>query len=247
MRTSKKMLSLFLALVMIITSCSVGFTAFAADGNKTDPNLEYWNDATTADEAFDALNTLVGSLLTIDAIKDLLEDNNIVDKVDSSTSLQDVVAGASPLLINAMMDSSGLEAYLTDANKDDIEDIANSFNTGGFSVGDNSPYKTKDSNIQSRQIVNVFYSAYASKDLAKSEGGQSFYTLYRFAKDYKDKGGKVGKFASDVYDDLKQYKDATEDELKKALESDELLRKLYSQTVAYGVSEALLTDLTVPP
>ena len=82
MRTSKKMLSFFLALVMVITSCSVGFTAFAADGNKTDPNLEYWNDATTADEAFDALNTLVGSLLTIDAIKDLLEDNNIVDKVD---------------------------------------------------------------------------------------------------------------------------------------------------------------------
>ena len=238
MRTSKKMLSLFLALVMIITSCSVGFTAFAADGNKTDPNLEYWNDATTADEAFDALNTLVGSLLTIDAIKDLLEDNNIVDKVDSSTSLQDVVAGASPLLINAMMDSGTLEGYLTNYNKDDIEDIANSFNTGGFSVGDNSPYKTKNSNIQSRQIVNVFYSAYASKDLAMGNGGQSFFTLYRFAKDYKDKGGKVGKFASDVYDDLKQYKNATEDELKKALESDELLRKLYSQTVAYGVSDA---------
>ncbi len=233
MRTSKKMLSFFLALVMVITSCSVGFTAFAADGNKTDSNLEYWNDATTADEAFDALNTLIGSLLSIDAIKDLLENNNIVDKVTDKTTLQDVIAGASPLLINALMDSSGLEAYLTDTNKNDIEDIANSFNTGGFSAGDSTPYRTGN-----RQITNVFYQAFASKDLATGNGGQSFYTLYRFATDYKDKGGNVGTFASEVYDSLKNYKDATEDELKKALKSDELIRDLYYRTITANESDA---------
>lgn len=240
MRTSKKMLSLFLALVMVITSCSVGLTAFAADGNKTDSNLEYWNDATTADEAFDALNTLVGSLLTIDAIKDLLENNNIVDKVDSSTTLQDVVAGASPLLTNALMDSSGLEAYLTGSNKDDIEDIANSYNTGGFSAGDSTPYRTGD-----RKILNVFYQAFAAKDLATGNGGQSYYTLYSFAKDYKDAGGKAGSYASEVYDGLQPFKTKTETELKKALKADELLRDFYNNGLVSGKSNKYKNSLTL--
>jgi hypothetical protein len=34
---------------MVITSCSVGFTAFAADGNKTDKNNNYWTDDASAD------------------------------------------------------------------------------------------------------------------------------------------------------------------------------------------------------
>lgn len=33
-RTSKKLLSFILAVVMVVTSCSVGFTAFAADENR---------------------------------------------------------------------------------------------------------------------------------------------------------------------------------------------------------------------
>ena len=36
-RTSKKLLSFFLAVVMVVTSCSVGFTAFAADGGSAGP------------------------------------------------------------------------------------------------------------------------------------------------------------------------------------------------------------------
>ena len=225
MRTSKKMLSLFLALVMVITSCSVGFTAFAADGNKTDANLEYWNDATTADEAFDALNTLVGSLLTIDAIKNLLEENNIVDKVDSSTTLKEVVAGASPLITNAMLDKSGLEAYISNGYKDGSSSIRNLMNT----------YNTGDWETAKSSIKKSAYSAYADPSLSSNKNGTlSFYTLYAFAKDNKDKGGKVGTYATKVFNALKAYTDATDDELEKALKSDEKVRGYFNNLVVNG-------------
>ena len=93
MKTSKKLLSLFLALVMVITSCSVGFTAFAADGNKTDANNTYWNDGTDAKAAFESLNTLtdayVPQLLNIPAVKKILEDNlgmTVTSKTNISVS-----------------------------------------------------------------------------------------------------------------------------------------------------------------
>ena len=105
MKTSKKLLSLFLAIVMVVTSCSVGLTAFAADQNKTDKNNSYWHDGTDADAAFESLNDLVDTyvpqLLNIPAIKSLLEEQ-LGMTVTDSTTISDVVAGASPLLLNAL-------------------------------------------------------------------------------------------------------------------------------------------------
>ncbi|MBE6719384.1 MAG: hypothetical protein E7571_01855 [Ruminococcaceae bacterium] len=101
MKTSKKLLSLFLALVMVITSCSVGLTAFAADGNRTDSNNTYWNDGTDASAAFDALNTLAPEILQIDAVKGLLEDK-LGMTVDENTTISDVVAAASPLIMGLL-------------------------------------------------------------------------------------------------------------------------------------------------
>ena len=101
MKTSKKLLSLFLALVMVITSCSVGFTAFAADGNKTDANNTYWSDGADADAAFDALNTLAPAVLQIGAVKNLLE-NNLGMTVTESTTISDVVVAASPMIMGLL-------------------------------------------------------------------------------------------------------------------------------------------------
>lgn len=105
MKTSKKLLSLFLAIVMVITSCSVGLTAFAADQNKTDSNGAYWHDGTDAEAAFESLNDLVDTyvpqLLSIPAIKSLLEDN-LGMTVTDTTTISDVVAGASPLLLSKL-------------------------------------------------------------------------------------------------------------------------------------------------
>lgn len=129
MKTSKKLLSLFLALVMIITSCSVGFTAFAADGNKTDKNNDYWSDGTDAEAAFDSLNNLVDTyipqLLQIDAIKSLLEEN-LGMTVTDSTTVSDVVAGASPLLLG-LLSSSNTDKASIRGDSSPIADIYYSY------------------------------------------------------------------------------------------------------------------------
>ncbi len=58
MRTSKKILSFFLAVVMVVTTCSVGFTAFA----KSNDNPLWKTTSVDADSAFDTLNKLADQL-----------------------------------------------------------------------------------------------------------------------------------------------------------------------------------------
>lgn len=58
MKTGKKLLSLFLAVVMMVTTCSVGFTAFAANRDNG-----IWKDSTSAKSTFDALTELVDTYL----------------------------------------------------------------------------------------------------------------------------------------------------------------------------------------
>ena len=58
MKTSKKLLSFFLAVVMVVTTCSVGFTAFAKDNKNS-----IWSTSCKANEAYDTLNTLVDTYL----------------------------------------------------------------------------------------------------------------------------------------------------------------------------------------
>lgn len=54
MKTSKKILSFFLAVVMVVTTCSVGFSAFAAEKNKS-----IWSTDCEADDAYAAIGGLV--------------------------------------------------------------------------------------------------------------------------------------------------------------------------------------------
>ena len=107
-KTSKKLLSFFLAVVMIVTSCSVGFTAFAEDN--TDTN-KYWNDVTEAGDAFDAIgeivDTAVPSILGINVNgKKLGALLGMSDSQIKSATLKDVVANASPILLKALGGSS---------------------------------------------------------------------------------------------------------------------------------------------
>ena len=70
-KTSKKLLSFFLAVVMIVTSCSVGFTAFAEDKKETTAD-SYWNDVTSAEGAFDAIGGIIDyALPSIDLKSDV--------------------------------------------------------------------------------------------------------------------------------------------------------------------------------
>lgn len=100
MKTSKKLLSLFLAVVMAVTSCSVGMTAFASESDKS-----IWTTEADSKSTYAALNQIVDdylpALLNIDVIKNLLQDN-LGMTVTEDTSLQDVLVALSPVLVNAV-------------------------------------------------------------------------------------------------------------------------------------------------
>lgn len=121
MRTSKKILSFFLAVVMVVTTCSVGFTAFAAEKNDS-----IWSTDCGADEAFATLNDLADELLPELLINniglvgdgvfqkyakdygktyDKLTDKEKAEIVDKAT-LTDVLQALQPTLIGALAKES---------------------------------------------------------------------------------------------------------------------------------------------
>ena len=116
MKTSKKLLSFFLAVVMVVTTCSVGFTAFAQDNKNS-----IWSTSSEAEDAFNALNGLADEylpsvLMGIEfiansvyekhakelgkAATDLTEQEkkNIAD----STTLPEILGVLQPVLLNTL-------------------------------------------------------------------------------------------------------------------------------------------------
>lgn len=119
-KTSKKLLSFFLAVVMIVTSCSVGFTAFAEDKKETTAD-SYWNDVTTAEGAFDAIGGIIDYALP-QILNAEIDDNGNKVKIHEKlgvkpdATLQDVIAAASPLLLNLLggsKSSTDLKTFIT--------------------------------------------------------------------------------------------------------------------------------------
>lgn len=112
MKTGKKLLSLFLAVVMMVTTCSVGFTAFAANRDNG-----IWKDSTSAKSMFDALTELVDTYLPAlfnqEDIKKALEEK-LGMTVTDTTSIQDVLEGVSPMVVTAV--SSLLDGEVDSSN-----------------------------------------------------------------------------------------------------------------------------------
>ncbi|MCM1285465.1 MAG: hypothetical protein NC213_01545 [Acetobacter sp.] len=130
MRTSKKLLSFFLAVVMVITTCSVGFTAFAQDNSNS-----IWKTEAEAKDAFDTLNELANQLpkllMGIDnaKLKELIADpvyekyakadgKTLADltktdkeKYANQATMQDLLGCLQPLLIG-LLNSQSQEAFL---------------------------------------------------------------------------------------------------------------------------------------
>lgn len=100
MKTSKKLLSLFLAVVMAVTSCSVGFSAFAYESNKS-----IWSTDADSKASYDALDQVVSeaviSLLGNESIKATLE-KSLGLKITDSTSINDVLGAVQPLLLGLL-------------------------------------------------------------------------------------------------------------------------------------------------
>ncbi|MDD6729083.1 MAG: hypothetical protein PUE08_07695 [Eubacteriales bacterium] len=160
MRTSKKLLSLFLAVVMVITTCSVGFTAFAKDSDNI------WNDSAEASDAFKALNGLAdtylpSALMSVESIssgvykkyasqmgKDVadLTDEEKADIANKAT-LTDILHVLQPMLIGMLAGVSQ-------------EDYALAVGSGKHSAA---------------------YYDYLLKD----DGSIDFFTLYSLCRDYR--------------------------------------------------------------
>ena len=111
-RTSKKLLSFILAVVMVVTSCSVGFTAFAADGSSK--TTGYWNNTTDANDAYSSIQSLIDQLVpTILGIEVGEETKQSIgallgmsDEDIKNADLQTVIAKASPKLLTALSSST---------------------------------------------------------------------------------------------------------------------------------------------
>lgn len=120
MKTSKRLLSFFLAVVMVVTSCSVGLTAFAAEKNGS-----IWSTNVDADAAYDSLEALVdeflpGALMGIEAVSNgvyaiyaekmgkLPADLTDAEKAEiaGKATTQDVIAALSPVIFGALTGTS---------------------------------------------------------------------------------------------------------------------------------------------
>lgn len=134
MKTSKKLLSLFLAVVMVVTTCSVGFTAYAQENNNS-----IWNTQSEAEDAFDTLDGLANDLLPslllgIEAVGNPIYEkkgkelfNKTLDQltedekaeIAEQTSLVDILYVLQPMLLELLEGSSQqdfVEKYFPDSD-----------------------------------------------------------------------------------------------------------------------------------
>ncbi|MCH5320801.1 MAG: hypothetical protein J1E36_03505, partial [Eubacterium sp.] len=118
MKTSKKLLSFFLAVVMVVTTCSVGFTAFAQDNKNS-----IWTTSGEAEDAFNSLNGLadeflpslliglVGDSVYAKYAKEMGKDvDDLTDaeraEIEEKATLQDILLALQPTVINALAGTS---------------------------------------------------------------------------------------------------------------------------------------------
>lgn len=116
MKTSKRLLSFFLAVVMVITTCSVGFAAFAAD-DPEDQVFTYVDDEGRAVElTYDGLNDLVNTYapLLIEALRGTLEGIGVnVDAVLASENpIGELLGQLSPLLLGLLGPDADAQSVL---------------------------------------------------------------------------------------------------------------------------------------
>lgn len=116
MKTSKRLLSFFLAVVMVITTCSVGFAAFAADDSE-DQVFTYVDDEGRAVElTYDGLNDLVNTYapLLIEALRGTLEGIGVnVDAILASENpIGELLGQLAPTLLGLLGTSATPESVL---------------------------------------------------------------------------------------------------------------------------------------
>lgn len=203
MRTSKKILSFFLAVVMVVTTCSVGFTAFA----KSNDNPLWQTTSVDAESAFDTLNKLADQLpsllMGIDAIsKPIYEKgakklgksaSDLTDKekeqIASETTLQDLLGVLQPTLIGALESTSQ-------------SDFVSSYIQSGMGTANDYNYLSGSTGAIDYFSLTALCLKYRNnKDLSKSTRDQLDEWLYGKESERTvsgfDKNGEIIKFSTD--------------------------------------------------
>ncbi len=190
MKTSKRLLSLLLAVVMVITTCSVGMSAFAAD--ESDDVFTYVTDEGKAvDITYESLNNLVNTyapeiIKLINQNGKLTELGVDVDAVCASEKpIYELLAQLSPTLIQLMGGSNGdsdavIKSVLIDA--------------GAIS--------SDMADLDKEKAMRFVYAQYAY--LTDDDAAMSIWSLYKFCMDNEKSDNK----------DLKKYCTDTKDVLK---------------------------------
>ncbi|MDE6766990.1 MAG: hypothetical protein K2J35_02200, partial [Eubacterium sp.] len=215
MKTSKKLLSFFLAVVMVVTTCSVGFTAFAQDNKNS-----IWSASSEAEDAFNTLNGLAdeflpGALMGIELVSngvyekyakelgksasDLTQEEK--DDIAAKVTLQDILAVLQPTLLNAIGGTSQ-QAYVDDVLKGlayggaEYYDYLLKYITrhttdeNGDRVLEYLTYeKDEDGNYKLDENGNKIEKYVANPENSEKvldESSMTFFTLYALCKNYKD-------------------------------------------------------------
>ncbi len=181
MKTSKKLLSFFLAVVMVITTCSVGFTAFAQDNRNS-----IWRNNAEAADAYESLdgiiNDYVPSLLL--GIGDI--GYNVYVKYASKEIAALLAKEKNSKKLTAAEQKKLDAAKAEIAEKATISDILEAVAPMIIGLGDGEGFSLdKESFVYEVDRYDKNQSNYDYLDTAK-EGEKSFYDLYALCKTFKD-------------------------------------------------------------
>ena len=226
-KASKKLLSFFLAVVMVVTSCSVGFTAFAEE-----PQDTYWNDVTEADEAFDAIGEIVNIALPLIlginvSGKTIGQHLNMTDEQIKSATLQTVIEKASPLLggLLGAISTPDLKEFII--GHPEVTGISSG---GSYKVPDpDNPSKTITKKAKTWQDKYYDYFAYLNEP--SKDGAPTFIELYTFCENNKDSSN----------DEVKAYCTSTLESLNALLKKAVDAEAAYEQE--FNMFEAILKVL----
>lgn len=190
MKTSKRLLSLLLAVVMVITTCSVGMSAFAADDSE-DVFTYVTDEGKAVDITYESLNNLVNTYAP-EIIKLINQDGKLtelgvdVDAVCASEKpIYELLAQLSPTLIQLMGGSSG-----------DSDAVIKSVLIDAGAI----PSTMADSDKE--RAMRFIYAQYSYLD--DDDATMSIWSLYKFCMDNEKSDDK----------DLKKYCTNTKDALK---------------------------------
>ncbi len=208
MKTSKRLLSFFLAVVMVVTTCSVGFTAFAAEKNKS-----IWSTQCEAEDAYKTLNSLADLLPQL---------------------LMGIEAIGNPMYEKYAKSVGKTVDQLTDAEKEEVAANATISDLLGVLQPTLINALAKTSQADHAEAMGSGRNADYYDYLLKDDGSIDFFTLYGLCRNYKD-NNELSKESRDTlnawYEELSKIADID-------IDSDVAINKLINMYVKQDSDDA---------